>query len=245
MLIVNNLTIKNHHQQLLSCADFTLQRGECVAIIGASGSGKSILANALLESLPKGFTQTGSVQFQDPNHNKIAIVSQRATALNPSSRVRSQLQQYNIQSKVKGRLIESLQQASLTESVLPLYPHQLSGGMAKRVLTAMALIQDSDFIIADEPTCGLEFQRTQAVFQELASLCQKQKSGAKKGVLLISHDLPAVIEVADRILVLKDGSIVDHTTPLAIKQGVAGNYTQALWQASPVNWMRRQDAKAS
>lgn len=256
MLIVDNLTIENKHHRLLHRASFTVKRGECLAIIGASGSGKSILANALLESLPKGFVQTGNISFNDPARNTAAIVAQRATALNPSSRVRSQLvqqltkcratwRQNSQQTGIEEGLDHSLQQASLTKSVLPLYPYLLSGGMAKRVLTALALIQDTDFIIADEPTCGLELQRSEAVFKELAALRHNEETGDKKGVLIISHDLPGVIEVADRILVLKDGCIVDETTPQAIKLGLACRYTQALWQASPANWARRNHAKAS
>lgn len=255
MLIVDNLTIKNNQHTLLSNTSFTVKRGECLAIIGASGSGKSILANALLESLPLGFVQTGSIRFNNPAHSTLSIVAQAATVLNPSSRVQSQLTQQLAkrwnkwrqppqQNKVAETLEQSLQQASLTQSILPLYPYQLSGGMAKRVLTALALIQDTDFIIADEPTCGLELQRSKAVFQELADLCNNQEAGGNKGVIIISHDLPGLIEVADRILVFKDGCIVDETTPQAIKSGLANSYTQALWQASPANWTRRNNAQA-
>ncbi|MDX2320099.1 MAG: ATP-binding cassette domain-containing protein [Moritella sp.] len=251
MLIIENLTIKNNQHTLLSNANFSVKRGECLAIIGASGSGKSILANALLESLPRGFVQTGSISFNNPAHSTLAIVAQAATALNPSSRVRSQLIQQLEKRWKRWRqpatqinLTESLQQASLTKSILPLYPYQLSGGMAKRVLTALALIQDTDFIVADEPTCGLELQRAQAVFKELAELRNNKKAGSKKGVIIISHDLPGLMQVADRILVLKDGCIIDETTPQAILSGLANNYTQALWQASPANWMRRNNAQA-
>lgn len=256
MLVIENLTIENKRHRLLTDASFSVKRGECLAIIGASGSGKSILANAMLESLPKGFKQTGNIRFNDPGHSEIAIVAQGATALNPTSRVRSHLVQqltkrwspwrrYSKQSGSDSRLDHSLQQASLTKSILPLYPYQLSGGMAKRVLTALALIQDTSFIIADEPTCGLELKSSEAVFKELAALRYNEKTGDKKGVLIISHDLPGVVEVADRILVLKDGCIVDETTPRSIKLGLAKGYTQALWQASPANWARRKHAKAS
>lgn len=255
MLIVNDLTIENRHHCLLKAASFTLSRGECVAIIGASGSGKSILANALLSSLPTGFQQTGEIRFTSPEHNSMAIVAQGATALNPSARVRNQLQQKatktshfaNIFSarKASGSIGKVVEQAKLSADILPLYPYQLSGGMAKRTLAAMALIQDTDFIVADEPTCGLETAKSEALFAELALLREHTETKRKKGVLIISHDLPGVISHVDRILVLKDGEIVDNTTPKAVLQSKAADYTMALWQASPQNWLRKQHAKAS
>ena len=251
MLIVEQLTIENSHHRLLNNANFTVKRGECLAIIGASGSGKSILANALLGALPQGFRQQGTVKFKiaDKNSieiNSIAIVAQAATTLNPSTCVGSQiLQQANSSKNTPAQLAITLQQASLEPDILTLYPDQLSGGMAKRVLTAMALIQNTDFIIADEPTCGLELSRSNKVFSELAALCQSDNIHPAKGVIIISHDLPGIVQVAHRILVLKDGHIVDNTTPAAIRQGIANAYTQALWDASPANWTRNCNAKAS
>lgn len=249
MLIVNDLTIENRHHCLLNSASFSLSRGECVAIIGASGSGKSILANALLGSLPAGFDQTGDIRFVSPDHASMAIVAQGATALNPSARVQNQLQQKASQAgsiNDQGLAFDkAVEQAKLSADILPLYPYQLSGGMAKRTLAAMALIQDTDFIIADEPTCGLETAKSEALFAELAQLREHAETKRKKGVLIISHDLPGVIAHVDRILVLKEGHIVDNTTPEAVLKGHAADYTMALWQASPQNWLRKQHAKAS
>lgn len=270
MLVVDNLTIENNQHCLLKDACFTLRQGECVAIIGASGSGKSILANALLSSLPAGFKRSGRVELTSverslverasSEHRSIAIVAQGAAALNPSTKVGPQIQQkitpthnfkrffsyfFGNKALSKDKLNKAVKQAKLTIATLPLYPHQLSGGMAKRALAAMALVQDTDFIIADEPTCGLETAKAEAVFAELASLRFDDETKRKKGILIISHDLPGVIEQADRILVLKDGQIVDETTPCAIKQGLAAEYTLALWQASPQNWIRKAHAQAS
>lgn len=246
MLIVEQLTIENNHHKLLKNASFTVKRGECLAIIGASGSGKSILANALLGACPQGFNLQGTVKFKSANKNSIAIVAQAATALNPSTRVGAQLiQQANASQNTPAELTATLQKVGLDDSILTLYPSQLSGGMAKRVLTAMALIQNTDFIIADEPTCGLELSRSNKVFSELAALCQPDKIHPAKGVMIISHDLPGITQVAHRILVLKDSHIVDNTTPTAIRLGIANAYTQALWDASPANWTRSCNAKAS
>lgn len=257
MLTVTNLTIENSHHCLLKSASFTLSRGECVAIIGASGSGKSILANALLSSLPAGFKQSGELSFTDPEQASMAIVAQGATALNPSATVHNQLKQKANKSWKLANLFQTTDKATtrqtindvvvqskLSADILPLYPYQLSGGMAKRTLAAMALIQDTDFVIADEPTCGLETAKSEALFAELAQLRQHTETSREKGVLIISHDLPGVIKHVDRILVLKEGRIVDNTTPDAIQNGQAHEYTMALWQASPQHWVRKQDAKA-
>ena len=254
MLIVNNISIANDEQALLNNISFTARRGECLGIIGASGSGKSILANALLRSLPVDFKQTGDIHFATPEYSSLAIVAQAASVLNPSSKIKSQLSQmiknagckHSSSHNNQQRLQVSLAQASISDSVLPLYPYQLSGGMAKRVLTALALVQDSHFVVADEPTCGLDLSRATAVFKQLANLCKGDSNSATqaKGVIIISHDLLGLSKIADRILVLRNGEIVDQTTPALINQGIATQYTLGLWRAHPANWPRRNNAKA-
>ncbi len=225
---------------LIDKLSLSINRGEVLAIIGTSGSGKSVLINAMMKSLSADFITEGELHI-DPTI-KIALIPQSSDALNPTAKIGAQLTQLDpmkkwYQRKNQSTINSALNWAQLPISVANLYPYQLSGGMAKRALSALAFIQNPDVIIADEPSCGLNNEYAQSLFQHYKFLAQREN----KSVIIISHDLKHVIDIADRILVLNSHyenkkPTIEHTTPDAIKQGMSQSYSQALWKALPSYW---------
>lgn len=243
MIDITALDIKqnNHAKSLITNLSLSMNRGEVLAIIGTSGSGKSALINAIMNGLSSDFTVMGDILI----HPKtcIALVPQSINALNPTAKIGSQLVQFGpkkkwYQRRNKTAVHHALALAQLPISVANLYPYQLSGGMAKRVLSALAFIQDPDIVIADEPSCGVNDEYAEVLFQHYKQLAHKEK----KAVIIVSHDIKYVLDIADHILVLqgidnqKSLSSIEYTTPKKIKQGNSGPYSQALWQALPKNW---------
>ncbi|MDD9178635.1 MULTISPECIES: ATP-binding cassette domain-containing protein [Aliivibrio] len=232
---------KDHQIPLLSNLSLSIDKGEVLAIIGASGCGKSVLINTIMNSLSSDFSVTGEINI-DPTV-QMALVPQYIGALNPTAKIGSQLAQFDptkkwYQRKNTTAIHKALTFAQLPQSVASLYPYQLSGGMAKRVLSALAFIQNPDVIIADEPSCGINDEYVEPLFQHYQHLAHNEK----KGVIIISHDLKHVIDIADRILVLNnndDGnqlSSIEYTSPKHIKEGKSQPYSQALWKALPSHW---------
>ncbi|WP_413282634.1 ATP-binding cassette domain-containing protein [Vibrio sp. MA40-2] len=224
MLAVNNLCLTDSHSgTLFKNVSFQLSANECIGFIGASGSGKSLLAHALLNSIPADTYLTGEVVVKET----IALMPQSATYLNPTSKVQPQIlrrQSHRCQPNQK-------QAFKLTENILQKYPGQLSGGMTKLVLAMMAIVQESKFIIADEPTTGLDPKQANLILETLSSFKRHDK-----GVIIISHDICELVEHVDRIIVFLQGEIVDITDKKQLISGHCHPYTKKLWQASPKNW---------
>jgi peptide/nickel transport system ATP-binding protein len=243
MIDITALDIKqnNHAKSLITDLSLSINEGEVLAIIGTSGSGKSALINAIMNSLSADFTVKGNILM--PPNTRISLVPQSINALNPTTKIGSQLIQFSPRKKWYQRTDKSLVNNALTLAQLPvsvanLYPHQLSGGMAKRALSALAFIQNPDIIIADEPSCGVNDEFAEALFQHYKQLAHKKK----KTVIIVSHDIKYVLDIADHILILQGVdnqeslSSIEYTTPKKITQGNSGSYSQALWKALPKNW---------
>lgn len=239
-IIALDIKQKGHSISLLTNLSLSIDKGEVLAIIGASGSGKSVLINTIMNALSSDFSVTGEIHV-DPTV-RIALVPQHIDALNPTAKIGSQLAQFDptkkwYQRKNTAAIHKALTFAQLPLSVANLYPYQLSGGMAKRVLSALAFIQNPDVIIADEPSCGINDEYVEPLFQHYQHLAHNEK----KGVIIISHDLRHVIDIADRILVLNNNdenqrSSIEHTTSKDIREGRSQPYSQALWKALPNHW---------
>ena len=245
MLSVEKLSIQSDEVNLLSPISFELNLGKIVGVIGASGSGKSLLASAILGDIPKGFTRGGNVTFgsggSDGLAASVALAAQSATVLDPLRTVMTQLlrrvklttQRKSVSTKT---CMQNQNTQLINQQIGRCYPHQLSGGMAKKALLAQASWQQTDYILADEPCCGLDSQSAQALYAHLAYLAKQEG----RGVLVISHNLKQLLSVADEILVLQEGQLVDRTTPDKIISGMSHPYTQALWQAIPANWHKEK-----
>ncbi|MUK63788.1 ATP-binding cassette domain-containing protein [Aliivibrio fischeri] len=235
------IRLKTKTTPLFSKLSLSLKQGEILGIIGSSGSGKSTLINAIMHALPSGFELSGKINITPGT--RLALAAQSRNALNPTTKIGRQLSQF-IPKKSwftrnnKEKVHNALAHAQLPYSVAELYPHQLSGGMAKRVLSALAFIQQPDILIADEPSCGINDEYSAPLFQHYQHLAHKDG----KTVIIVSHDLSHIIDIADHILVLKNNNndentaSIEHTTPSHIINGESDAYSQALWHALPKNW---------
>ncbi len=232
---------------------YALHEGETLAILGESGSGKSVSAQAVMGIIdtPPGYITAGSVRFRgvdlfevpesvrrEVRGNRIAMIFQDAlTALNPVFSVGWQIgemfRKHRGATKKEAReaaieLMERVNIPSARERVNS-YPHEFSGGMRQRVMIAMALALDPDVLIADEPTTALDVTVQAQIMQLLHEL--QQETGM--GLILITHDLGVVAEVADRVNVMYAGRIVETGTIEEIYKRPAHPYTIGLMHSIP------------
>ncbi|MGR5144003.1 ATP-binding cassette domain-containing protein [Photobacterium sp. DNB23_23_1] len=229
MLLVNQLAIHCGENGLLDNVTFTVNSGEKVGVVGASGSGKTILAHALLGYCPEGFERRGAIDCD----GDIALIPQSAACLNPTSRIYRQLAEL---SSSKDEYKKVIKHCQLDEVLLNKYPGELSGGMTKRALIAMGLVQGKEIIVADEPTSGLDHTRSEQLLALLTSSTANRQS-----MIIISHDIVALTKHVDRLLVFRDGLLVDDVTIEPGWNKVCHPYTQALWQAAPEHWHNRNE----
>ncbi|OXM85153.1 ABC transporter ATP-binding protein [Paenibacillus rigui] len=217
--------------------------GEVVAVIGASGSGKSLLAHAIMGILPGNATMSGTIRYRGEalterrlaalRGRELALVPQSVNYLDPLMRVGDQVRGAVPGRAAASRLRKVFERYQLAARVERLFPFQLSGGMARRVLVSTATIANPQLIIADEPTPGLHpaaVRETLGRFRELAD------EGC--GVLLISHNIESALWIADKVAVFYAGTIVE----LALKNDFAADggrlrhpYSRALWRSLPQN----------
>jgi peptide/nickel transport system ATP-binding protein len=223
--------------------NLSVNEREVVAVVGASGSGKSLLAHAILGILPAHATMNGSIHYDgEPltparqaalRGRELALVPQSVTFLDPLMRVGKQVRTSVGAGDPAAEQRNVFARYGLAPETEKLFPAQLSGGMARRVLVSTAVVSGARVIVADEPTPGLDaaaLAQTLATFRELAD------RGA--AVLLITHDIEAALGIADRIAVFYAGTTVE----VALAADFAGDgaalrhpYTKALWRALPRN----------
>ncbi|SNY91996.1 peptide/nickel transport system ATP-binding protein [Cohaesibacter sp. ES.047] len=234
MLVVENLSVRfrqhdGAHLAPIRDVSFTLPRGELTGLVGGSGAGKSLIAEALIGNLPHNAEITGRMEFDGARlkHGTLALAPQSRDALDPLSPVGRQVARF---AKLAGRdcnVATLFSHLGLPPANLKLWPHELSGGMAKRVLLATALATGADCIIADEPTAGLDGEAADRIMALLGSLASDGKA-----VLVISHDLTRLAQIARQMVILKDGRQVDVTDTEAFHTGALTHpFTKALWQA--------------
>ena len=217
-----------------------LNRGEILAVVGASGSGKSLLAHAVLGILPYNAVTSGEMRYRGElldaalqeqlRGRAMALIPQSVTYLDPLMRVGKEVcGLYG----APDDMAATFRRLHLEERVQRLYPFQLSGGMARRVLFSTAVITDAALIIADEPTPGMDVKSAVEALRLLRELAD-----AGKGVLLITHDIDLAVEVADTVAVFYEGRTVDRI-PAAVFRGDGSElqhpYTKALYHALPQN----------
>ncbi|MGY4721216.1 dipeptide ABC transporter ATP-binding protein [Naumannella huperziae] len=228
-----------------------VRRGECVAVVGESGSGKSSTAHALLGVLPDNAEVSGSARLGDVEligarprvlravrGRRIGFVPQDPmSALNPVQRIGDQVAEvlriHRLADRRTARLraIEALERAGLDRPAQRArqFPHQLSGGMRQRALIALATVADPALIVADEPTSALDVTVQRTILDRLAEL--SSASGA--GVLLITHDLGVAAERADRLVVMRGGTVVEAGSVSDLIDRPREGYTRELLGAAP------------
>ncbi|MBN8961189.1 MAG: ABC transporter ATP-binding protein [Rhizobiales bacterium] len=232
---------------------YTMRRGECVALVGESGSGKSVSALSILKLLPypSASHPSGTIRFKGQDllttseremrgirGNDISIIFQEPmTSLNPLHTIEAQIAEI-IQlhaplrgSAIRARVLELLTQVGIPEPETRLgsYPHQLSGGQRQRVMIAMALANEPDLLIADEPTTALDVTVQAQILQLLADI----RARLGMSMLFITHDLGIVRRIADVVCVMNHGKIVEQGPVEQVFTSPQHSYTKALLAAEP------------
>ncbi|MEK8129539.1 ABC transporter ATP-binding protein [Paenibacillus filicis] len=252
LLEVNGLTIsftqytrrlRQTRVQVLHGLSLSIAAGEIVAVVGSSGSGKSLLAHAILGILPGNARVSGSLRFageeltaarqQALRGREIALVPQSVQYLDPLMRVGRQ-----VRDSVRTGDPDEAQRSvfaryRLKPEAARLFPFQLSGGMARRVLVSTATVSGARLVVADEPTPGLD---PAVVMEALGQFRELADEGC--GVMLISHDIESALTVSDRVAVLYAGTVVEIAPAADFTgsgEGLRHPYTQALWRALPQN----------
>ncbi len=250
-LAIENLSVATSGGKvLLDDCSWSVQTGGRLGIIGESGSGKSLTAQAILGLLPEGMTATGSVQLngvellgakekhlRKVRGAQIAMIFQEPlTALDPLMKVGRQiagplkLHKGLSRHDAVARAVELCHQVALTdtERILNSYPWQLSGGQRQRVSIAMALACSPDVLIADEPTTALDV----TVQAEILALLNDLIEQTGTTLVFVSHDLPVVAHVAEGLVVMQHGKVVEATTVTRALTGPNEPYTQHLLDAA-------------
>ena len=252
ILTLNHLTVAIEGREVVSDLSFELYSGEILGIVGASGSGKSISSLAIMGLLPKqGMISQGEILFKKQNlaslsntemqsirGRKISMIFQEPmTALNPSMRCGDQVAEVfknhaaMTSASIKAEVISLFEKVQLPSpiTVFRKFPHQISGGQQQRVMIAMALACKPDILIADEPTTALDVTVQKEVI-ELLHVLQKE---FKMAIIFISHDLPLVAQLADRVVVMQSGKMVEFGLTKEIFTTPAHPYTKALIKSRP------------
>lgn len=234
--------LKKETLQTIHNLNVSVHEKEIVAIVGASGSGKSLLAHSILGILPYNANLKGDIYFcgnllteekkREERGKNIALIPQSVSYLNPLIKIGSQIRKGDNSIKAKERCLEILKKYKLDEKVANMYPFQLSGGMIRRVLISTAVYSSPKLILADEPTPGLDPRTLNHVaehFQELA------REGM--GILIITHDLDMALKIANRIVVFYDGITIEDlsTDDFSSIDNLNHPYTKALFHAMPQN----------
>tara|TARA_B100000676_G_scaffold312959_1_gene390185 strand:- start:2463 stop:4106 length:1644 start_codon:yes stop_codon:yes gene_type:complete len=232
---------------------FDIARGETLALVGESGSGKSVTALSVMQLLPypKASHPEGSIKFrgeelvgapqgklQRIRGDRVGMIFQEpTTSLNPVHTIEKQIREVLLLHKgfpanvARSRVLQLLDLVDIRDAKqrLTAYPHELSGGQRQRVMIAMALANEPDLLIADEPTTALDV----TIQAQILRLLAKLQSDFGMAMLFITHDLGIVSKVANRVCVMKDGEIVEEGQTRKVFSSPSHNYTKQLLEAEP------------
>ena len=259
LLEIKNLSIsfqnKNETVTAVNNISFQMDKGKFTAIVGESGSGKSLTALSILQLLPEEASVSGNIIFttnENPTeltslnnksisnirgHQISMIFQEPMTALNPLMKCGNQVTEILLRHKkiskqeAKEKALQLFKEVELPnpDNIFNSYPHQISGGQKQRVMIAMAIACNPALLIADEPTTALDVR----VQKSIMELLKKLQFQYKMSVLLITHDLGLVSDVADDIVVLYKGNIVEHGNAHAILKNPGNAYTKGLLMCKP------------
>lgn len=224
--------------------DIELYEGEILAVVGSSGSGKSLLAHAILGILPDNACTQGDISYKGEildekrkeklRGDEIVLIPQSVNYLDPLKKVGKQIK-ISIKDKDKktqDEIVDNLfKKYNLDKKVKNYYPFQLSGGMARKVLLSTALASDSKVIIADEPTPGLDEESLNEVLKDFRDIVDSGRA-----ILMITHDIMAALKIADKVAIFYAGSTLEIANTSDFKQKeveLRHPYTKALYKALP------------
>ncbi|WP_426768171.1 ABC transporter ATP-binding protein [Erwinia aphidicola] len=270
MVSVENLRVTasaddGHELSLVSDIRFTVQKGEVLALIGESGSGKTTIALALMGYARHGckiaggtvhvagtdVTSLTSAQLCQFRGNKVAYIAQSAAAsFNPAMKIMDQVVEpvviHGVMSRAAAetKAIELFRELALPnpETIGDRYPHQVSGGQLQRLMTAMALISDPEVVILDEPTTALDVTTQVEVLKAFRRVVRQRGTTA----IYVSHDLAVVAQMADKILVLLKGNIAEYGTTEQLLRAPVAEYSHLLLEAAkqktrPSPWQEQDE----
>ena len=252
LIEIRDLRVAFAGQEVVHGLNLDIRRGECLALVGESGSGKSVTAHSILRLLPgKNVSSSGAIRYNgvDLLHaseqqmrglrgNRIAMIFQEPmTSLNPLHTVEKQVSEVlELHKDLKGRAarertLELLELVGIRQPLqrLKAYPHQLSGGQRQRVMIAMALANEPELLIADEPTTALDV----TVQLKILELLKELQARLGMALLLISHDLNLVRRIAHRVCVMQRGCIVEQASCEELFRAPQHPYTRELLAAEP------------
>lgn len=241
-----DLVTRRQKKRIVDHVEFEVYPGECLGILGESGSGKSMSLKAVLGLLDKNFQVSGQAVFDDKNligapgeelrkfrGNQIGMVLQNPmTCFDPLYRIGSQMAEtfamhtdWNGE-KIRSVSLEVLDQMRIHDGaeVLEKYPHQLSGGMLQRIMIGIAMALSPELLIADEPTTAIDAITQYEILEEFERIKREKKTA----MIFITHDLGAISKVADRIMVMNSGQIVDQGDFHHILHHAKDPYTRLL-----------------
>jgi len=253
ILKIENLSISFGENEVIHNISYNLNENEILGIVGESGSGKSVSSLAILGLLPKQISKisSGSIiyndkdltklsnkTFQNIRGKKIAMIFQEPmSSLNPSMLCGKQVQEILLQhtnlSKKEAEketilLFEKVKLPNVKETYSK-YPHEISGGQKQRVMIAMAIACKPDILIADEPTTALDV----TVQKDIIKLLKELQTETKMSIIFITHDLALISEIANQVIVMYKGDIVEKGSVLTIFKNPQHNYTKALINSRP------------
>ena len=237
---------RKENLEVIHSLSIDVKEKEIVAIVGSSGSGKSLLAHAIIDILPPNAIVDGKIFYQGEILTKskikkyrgeqIAFIPQSVNYLDPSMKVKDQVKiGLKHEKKMEKREIQEkiFEQFELKKAEGELYPYQLSGGMLRRVLFATSIGKNTELIIADEPTPGIHQAVLDKVLKQLRDFADSGIS-----VILITHDIISAVKIADRISVFKDGKTIETAPSTSFIEGgesLKDEYSKRLWNSLPQN----------
>ncbi len=246
-----NITFKFNEQtvEAVRGSSFIINKGECLAIVGESGSGKSVTALTIMRLIRsnsqlkisgkaiyenKNLLNLDESTLQNIRGKKISMIFQEPmTSLNPLHNIEKQITECfsKRQSSDKSKCINLLKEVGIENPEIRLshYPHQLSGGQRQRIMIAMAIANNPDLLIADEPTTALDV----TIQKQILDLLDRLRKKYKMSLLLITHDLGIVKKIADRVCVMEKGIIVEQNKTSKVFNHPVHNYTKKLINAEP------------
>ncbi|MEE1116939.1 ABC transporter ATP-binding protein [Methanosphaera sp.] len=237
--------LKQHELKVISDLSLSVKEGEVVAILGSSGSGKSLLAHAILGILPENGNCDGTIAFkgdvltqekkEELRGKHICLIPQSVNFLDPLMKVSEQAIG-DVKKEDREKALEHQREVfakyGLGEEVDDMYPFELSGGMARKVLLSTALLTDPELVVADEPTPGLDEASVKETINDI-----KRLSDEGKGVLLITHEIDVALKTADRIAIFYSGYVIEinKTENFNDVDKLLHPYTKSLIEALPKN----------
>ncbi|WP_319412776.1 dipeptide ABC transporter ATP-binding protein [uncultured Cohaesibacter sp.] len=250
LLTLDKVSLSIGDKPILKDISFTLEPGQCLGLVGESGSGKSLTALSIMQLLPRQSQLSGSIRLAGENlaglserqlcswrGNRMGMIFQEPmTALNPLKAIGAQVEECILQHspltrhEAQEQARKQLERVGLNAATVApdRFPHQLSGGQRQRVVIAMAIAMKPDLIIADEPTTALDVTSQAEILQLLRTLMSEDQSA----LMLISHDLAVVADMAHSIAIMKKGRIVEHGPLPDLFDALNHPYSKKLFEAS-------------